>query len=145
MDGIEACTRNVDFKGGREKERKRESCIEARRRLRREGREFRRGGQICKALELRGRASHLIRRRFYSPRCPNPDKPSAIREVAPPSSTSTLPPACEGEFHLAVEDVMQRTRWGGECIYLIKADDKKKSGGVGGDREKRLWCEIYCD
>lgn len=32
---------------------------------------------------------------------------------------------------------------GGECIYLIKADDKKKGGG--GDREKRPWCGIYCD
>lgn len=43
----------------------------------------------------------------------------------------------EGEFHLTAEDVMQRTRWGGgECIYLIKADDKKKRGG--GDREK-VW------
>lgn len=132
MDGIEACTRNVDFKRGSEKERKRESCIEARRRLRCEGRKFRRGGQICKALDLRGRASHLIRRRFYSPRCPNPDKPSAIREAAPLSSTSTPHPPCVREnFILLLKMSCRGQGGGGECIYLIKVDDKKKGGGTG--------------
>lgn len=91
MDGIEACTQKWTLKkaeserggvgGGAAVERGGGS---------EGGEKFRRGGQICKALELRGRASHLIRRRFYSPRRPNPDKLSAIRE--PPRPRSTLQP-----------------------------------------------------
>ena len=84
------------------------------------GQKFRRGGQICKPPELRGRASHLIRRRFYSPRRPNPDKLSAIRE-APPHTTS--PPShthllllCEEEEESILVPKMKN-------IYLIKDAD----------------------
>ncbi len=126
MDGIEACTQKWTSKEG-ERERERESCTQARRRRRREGRKFRRGGQICKALELRGRASHLIRRRFYSPRCPNLDKPSAIREAAPPSppptSSSTSLPVC-----------VLSSLWRGNFVSLLKM-----SCGGWGDVSVFIW------
>jgi len=112
---------NVDFKG--------EGCSRARRRLqrRREERKFRRGGQICKALELRGRASHLIRRRFYSPCCPNPDKLSAVREAAPPSPPPpSLPSLCVG-ISPPRWRCMQRVRRC-EDIELINDDDSADRG-----------------
>lgn len=89
----------VDFKKSRalERRRRRGGAAAERGGGSEGGEKFRRGGQICKALELRGRASHLIRRRFYSPRRPNPDKLSAIREPPPPSLFS--PPASPSPPH----------------------------------------------
>lgn len=85
MDGIEACTQKWTLKKAESERGGVDGGAAAERGGGSEGGEkFRRGGQICKALELRGRASHLIRRRFYSPRRPNPDKLSAIREPPPP-------------------------------------------------------------
>lgn len=76
-------------------------------------------GEVGKSVRRwsRERASHLIRRRFYSPCCPNPDKLSAIKEAAPPSPPPTssfllspcaLPSLRETGFHRAAEDAVQR-------------------------------------
>lgn len=94
---------------------------------------FRRGEQICKAPELRGRASHLIRRRFYSPRWPNPDKLSAIREASP---TTTDPPPPPPPPHLLIlqeeeESILEPKT---KNIYLIKDAD-----GEDDERGEVVW------